>query len=239
MQLQNQSCASALPLALIATLQAPQPPREQRLNRASRGLNGQFIDGASRRLKSQRLEGASRRLNSQSVAGAAIAARMRSSSFLPEACVVAARTARSGSCCPAVTSCKSGTSPARGAPPVSSPGEPPPQALSEPYVRLSPHTAPSVQPPRHPSDLAFRPRLLLRRVGPVRAKAEPPAPLRSSPITGPSTLLRALLPPCPASVLWLSWCPPLELLPSHRDDRFSCSSSKPDSCSCRLYAGHR
>ena len=37
---------------------------------------------------------------------------------------------------------------------VSSPGELPPQALSEPYVRLSPHTAPSVQPPRHPSDLA-------------------------------------------------------------------------------------
>ena len=30
MQLQNQSCDSALPLALIATLQAPQPPREPR-----------------------------------------------------------------------------------------------------------------------------------------------------------------------------------------------------------------
>ena len=68
MQLQNQSCASALPLALIAALQAPQPPREQRLNRASRGLNSQFIVGASRRLNGQRLEGASRRLNSQSVA---------------------------------------------------------------------------------------------------------------------------------------------------------------------------
>jgi len=38
---------------------------------------------------------------------------------------------------------------------VSSPGELPPQALSEPYVRLSPHTAPSVQPPRHPDELAF------------------------------------------------------------------------------------
>ena len=30
-------------------------------------------------------------------------------------------------------------------------------------------------------------------------------PLRSSPITGPSTLLRATPPLCPASVLWLSW----------------------------------
>jgi hypothetical protein len=124
-------------------------------------------------------------------------------------------------------------------PPESSPGESHPQALAEPYVRLSPHTAPSVQPPRHPDDLAFRPRLLLRRVGPVRAKAEPPAPLRSSSITEPSALLRTLLPLCPASVLWLLWCPPLELLPSHRDDRFSCSSSKPDSCSRRLYAGRR
>ena len=122
---------------------------------------------------------------------------------------------------------------------VSSPGELPPQALSEPYVRLSPHTAPSVQPLRHPSDLAFRPRLLLRRVGPVRAQAEPPAPLRSSPITGPSALLRTLLPLCPASVLRHLWCPPLAPLPSHRDDRFSCSSSKPDSCSRRLYAGHQ
>ena len=88
---------------------------------------------------------------------------------------------------------------------MSSPGEPPPQALSEPYVRLSPHTAPSVQPLGHPSDLAFRPRLLLRRVGPVRAKAEPPTSLRSSSITEPSSLLRASLPPCPASVLWLLW----------------------------------
>ena len=81
MQLENQSCASALPLALIATLQAPQPPREQRLNRASRGLNGQFIDGASRRLKSQRLEGASRRLNSQSVVVATAA--FQPSGWLP------------------------------------------------------------------------------------------------------------------------------------------------------------
>ena len=37
---------------------------------------------------------------------------------------------------------------------MSGPGELPPQALSEPYVNLSIHTAPSVQPPEHPSDLA-------------------------------------------------------------------------------------
>ncbi len=86
---------------------------------------------------------------------------------------------------------------------MSSPGEPPPQALSEPYVRLSPHTAPSVQSAGGPSDFASRPRLLLRRVGPDRAKAEPPTHLRSSSITEPSSLLRASLPPCPASVLWL------------------------------------
>ena len=81
MQPQNQSCASTPPLALIAGLQAPQPPREQRLNRASRGLNSQFIDGTSRRLKSQRLEGASRRLNSQSVAVATAALQL--SGWLP------------------------------------------------------------------------------------------------------------------------------------------------------------
>ena len=38
---------------------------------------------------------------------------------------------------------------------ASSPGELPPQALSEPYVRLSPHTAPSVQSPRPLDDLAL------------------------------------------------------------------------------------
>ena len=99
MQLQNQSCASALPLALIATLQAPQPPREQRLNRASRGLNSQFIDGASRRLKSQRLAGTSRRLNSQSVAMAT--APLQLSGWLPAESeeVVPAVTGRSKSWC--------------------------------------------------------------------------------------------------------------------------------------------
>ena len=99
MQPQNQSCASTPPLALIAGLQAPQPPREQRLNRASRGLNGQFIDGASRRLKSQRLEGASRRLNSQSVAVATAALQLSGWLVAESSDVVPALTGRSESWC--------------------------------------------------------------------------------------------------------------------------------------------
>ena len=99
MQLQNQSCASVPPLALIAGLQAPQPRWEQRLNRASRGLNSQFINGASRRLKSQRLEGASRRLNGQSMAVATAVFQL--SGWLPAEPerVVPALTGRLKSCC--------------------------------------------------------------------------------------------------------------------------------------------
>jgi hypothetical protein len=64
-------------------------------------------------------------------------------------------------------------------------------------------------------------------------------PLRSRSISAPSPLLRASLPLCPASVLGLLRYWPLELLPSHRDDRFSRSSPKPDPRSRRLYAGHQ
>jgi hypothetical protein len=120
---------------------------------------------------------------------------------------------------------------------VSSPGEFHPQALSEPYVRLSPHTAPSVQSPRPLDDLALVQGSSSEELARKWIQAGPPAPLRSSSITEPSALLRTLLPLCPASVLRHLWCPPLAPLPSHRDDRFSCSSSKPDSCSRRLYAG--
>ena len=127
---------------------------------------------------------------------------------------------------------------------VSSPGEFHPQALSEPYVSLSTHTAPSAQPPHQ----ARRPRprlgiLPLKHFAPSGcpdpARAEPPVHLRSSPITGPSSLLRAPLPLCPASVLRHLWCPPLAPLPLHRDDRFSRSSPEPDPASRRLYAGRR
>ena len=119
MQLQNQSCASASPLALIAGLQAPQPPREQRLNRASRGLNSQFINGASHRLKSQRLEGASRRLNSQSMAVATAALQL--SGWLPAepAGLVPALTGRPKSWCSrAVSSGKLAPRLPPGAPPA-------------------------------------------------------------------------------------------------------------------------
>ena len=99
MQLQNQSYASAPPLALIAGLQASQPPREQRLNRASRGLSSQFIVGASRRLKSQKLEGASRRLNSQSVAVATAESRASGWLLAEPVGVVLALTGRLASWC--------------------------------------------------------------------------------------------------------------------------------------------
>ena len=129
MQLQNQSCASATPLALIAGLQAQQPPREQRLNRASRGLSSQFIVCASRRLKSQTLEGASRRLNSQSVSVATTPLQL--SGWLPAepANVLPALTGRSKSWCSrAVLSGKLG--------PGLPPGTPP--ALPNPYSTGAP-----------------------------------------------------------------------------------------------------
>ena len=119
MQLQNQSCASALPLALIAGLKAPQPPREQRLNRASRGLNGQFIVGASRRLNGQRLEGASRRLNSQSVAVATAALQLSGRLPAESAGVVPALTGQLKSWCSrAVSSGKLAARLPPGAPPA-------------------------------------------------------------------------------------------------------------------------
>src|SRR6516164_1678024 len=74
-------------------------------------------------------------------------------------------------------------------------------------------------------------------------------PLRSSPITGPSSLLRAVPPLCPAPVLRRLRCPPLAVLPlatgdispghHYRDDRFSCSMPAPAASSRHLYTGHR
>src|SRR6516162_6117239 len=75
-------------------------------------------------------------------------------------------------------------------------------------------------------------------------------PLRSSPITGPSPLLRAVPPLCPASVLCRSRCSPLAVLPlpattttspgrRYRGDRFSCSVPAPATSSRHLYTGHR
>jgi hypothetical protein len=70
-------------------------------------------------------------------------------------------------------------------------------------------------------------------------------PLRSSPITGPSPLLRAGPSLCPASVLCRSRIQPLAVLPldarrrQYRDDRFSCSMPAPTTSSRHLYTGHR
>ena len=71
--------------------------------------------------------------------------------------------------------------------------------------------------------------------------------LRSGPITGPSPLLRAGPPLCPASVLSHSQCPLLVVLPLaaknpsrlYRGDRFSCSMPAPATSSRHLYTGHR
>ena len=71
-------------------------------------------------------------------------------------------------------------------------------------------------------------------------------PLRSDP-TGPSPLLRAGPPLCPASVLSHSQCLLLVVLPLaasnagrlYRGDRFSCSMPAPATSSRHLYTGHR
>ena len=64
-------------------------------------------------------------------------------------------------------------------------------------------------------------------------------PLRSSPMTEPSSLLRAAPPLCPASVLGSLRFLPLGRLPWQRDDRFSRSIQEPDPASRRLHAGCR
>ena len=76
-------------------------------------------------------------------------------------------------------------------------------------------------------------------------------PLRSSPITGPSSLLRDGPPLCPASVLSPSRFPPLGALPldrpqattaplaaAYRGDRFPRSMQEPRPGSRHLHAGH-
>jgi|SRR5580704_11616646 hypothetical protein len=63
--------------------------------------------------------------------------------------------------------------------------------------------------------------------------------LRSSPITGPSSLLRTALSLCPHRYSGSCGGFPLELLPSHRGDRFPRSTKEPDPGSRRLQAGCR
>jgi len=73
------------------------------------------------------------------------------------------------------------------------------RALTEPYVSLSTHTAPSIQP------FAYVERLCLSYAAPPitgwpPAQGRIPLPLRSSPITGLSALLRTAPSLCLASV---------------------------------------
>src|SRR5665213_4314949 len=80
----------------------------------------------------------------------------------------------------------------------------------------------------------------------------PARSLRSSPITGPSSLLRTGPPLCLASGLFPLWpsprqfslsttrgpTAPISTGRSYRDDRFSCSLSVPATSSRHLYTGH-
>ena len=76
---------------------------------------------------------------------------------------------------------------------------------------------------------------------------ELPGPSASDPITGPSPLLRAGPPLCPASVLSHSQPPLLVVLPLaakntgrlYRSDRFSCSMPAPATSSRHPYTRHR
>ena len=101
----------------------------------------------------------------------------------------------------------------------SRPGESHPEALSEPCVNLSAHTAPPMQPlptgtrrcPDHRNSPVSGGSVFPDRIG---------HSLRSGPITGPSSLLRS----GPAPVLRIGTLPlvgpPLAVLPWHRSDRF-------------------
>src|SRR5215472_4614813 len=113
------------------------------------------------------------------------------------------------------------------------------RALPEPCVTLSSHTAPDVRP------LGER---LASSTGSscfqlASGQGRTTQPLRSSPITGPSTLLRAAPPLRPASVLSPSRLEPLAACPFTSLDvtkhRFSRSVRKPGRASRRLHAGCR
>jgi hypothetical protein len=98
------------------------------------------------------------------------------------------------------------------------PGGVSPPALSEPYVTVSRHTAPATQ-----STATSRRRPWLAQTAPplrlAGRQARVARPLRSSPITGPSALLRDGPPLCPAPVLSPSQFPLLGDLPCATDRR--------------------
>ena len=87
---------------------------------------------------------------------------------------------------------------------ASSPWELPPEALTEPDVKLSPHPALIIQSSFKPLGYVVR-FCPIHRFPPIAGCFNQPdrmiAPLRSTPITGDSSLLRAHPSLCPASVL--------------------------------------
>jgi len=85
----------------------------------------------------------------------------------------------------------------------SRPGEFHPRALPEPCVKLSLHTAPDVRPLAQTSNglASSRGSSCCQLASGLSWTMQP---LRSSPITGPSSLLRTAPPLCSASVLWSS-----------------------------------
>jgi len=116
----------------------------------------------------------------------------------------------------------------------SRPGEFHPQPLTEPYVTVSRHTA------LHTSS---SPRLPIPQTPPVTSWSNESVkvcqPLRSVPVTGTSTLLRADPPLCSASILSASRGPRLRVFSCHQNDRFPRSTQQPNIGSRRLYAGGR
>jgi len=110
----------------------------------------------------------------------------------------------------------------------------PPQTLTEPYVRLSPHTALHV-PCKLPS---LRKSLVLPISGWPKfyfGHVSPFAPFPLQKLHHYYELIR------PCALHWYSRLVgfPLELLPYHQNDRFSCSVLKPALGLCPLYAGCR
>ena len=88
----------------------------------------------------------------------------------------------------------------------SSPGEFHPQALTDRYVTVSRHTAPASLPLESSRSQAYAKETRFLPVSwlPI-ACCELTHPLRSSPITGPSSLLQDNPPLCPASVRSRLW----------------------------------
>jgi len=106
-------------------------------------------------------------------------------------------------------------------------------------VRLSPHTAPSVQSPGPPSDLASAQGSSSEELARSGLKLNHRRTFGPVPLQNLHPYYERLCPCAPHRYSGSCRFCRLELLPSHRDDRFSRSSPKPDPRSRRLYAGRQ